>query len=171
MQVAPHRAPLLLVHRAAGCLGLEAGWAVLPMPGNAQERTGVVLKADSCRFSPSACPFWKTFPRKALGGLFLEQMHHRSGARGVVGRCGAQTSFAACDRRAKSFDRQLPDTSHLTRVNSCGKFAAVQRGVCLYAWAAARPEQYLPVCLGSSTAARQHSGILSVSSLFPQALG
>ena len=87
-----------------------------------------------------------------------------------------------------SFDGQLPDTSHLTRVHSCGKFAAVQSGVCLYAWAAARPERCVSVCLGryvqsgvclyawgaarqdGSTAARQHSGILSVSSLFPQAL-
>jgi hypothetical protein len=54
-------------------------------------------------------------------------------APGVVGGCGAETSFAACDRRAKSFDGQLPDTSHLTRVHSCGKFAAVQSGVCLHA--------------------------------------
>ncbi len=64
-----------------------------------------------------------------------------------------------------SFDRQLPDTSHLTRVNLCGKFAAVQRGVCLYAWAAARHHGITAARQHGSTAARQHSGILSSSAL------
>jgi hypothetical protein len=50
--------------------------------------------------------------------------------------------------------RTIPSTSsvrELRRVHSCGKFAAVQSGVCLYAWAAARPERCVSVCLGSST--------------------
>ena len=75
MQVAPHRAPLLLVYRAAGCLGLEAVWAVLPMPGNAQERTGVVLKADRClSLRQTACLFWD-LPAKCSWPAFSEQMH------------------------------------------------------------------------------------------------
>jgi hypothetical protein len=73
-------------------------------------------------------------------------------ARGVVGRYGTQTSFAACDRRAKTV---LTD---LTRVHSCGEFAAVQSGVsCKPGSSTSRAvSACMPVCLGSSTAARQH---------------
>ena len=91
-------------------------------------------------------------------------------ARGVVGRCGAQISFVACDRRAKSFDRQLPRhiTSHagaFVRVNSRPSRAVsaympgqqhVQSSICLYAWVAARQH--------GSTAALGHSlGFIAVS--------
>ena len=54
--------------------------------------------ADRCR--SYSLSLWGTFPRKALGVLFFsEQMHEAE--HGLVGRYGAQTSLAACDRRAK----------------------------------------------------------------------
>ena len=75
MQVIPHRAPLLLVHLAADCLGLEAVWAVLPMPGNAQEWTGVVLKADRCSsLRQTACRFLEPSREKLFACFFLEQI-------------------------------------------------------------------------------------------------
>ena len=67
----------LIAHRCSWCTApqivLASQWwrQLLPMPGNAQERTGVVLKADRCCFSQTACRFWGTFPRKALGVLFF----------------------------------------------------------------------------------------------------
>ena len=82
--------------------------------------------------------------REMLLACTLEQMRR---ARGVVSLYDAETSFAACDRRAKSFDGQLPDTSHLTGVHSCGKFAAV---LCRAVSA------YMPGQQHGSTAARQH---------------
>ena len=130
------------------------------------ERTGVVLKADRCSsLRQTACRFGEPSREKLLACFFFEQMHHRSGARvssvAVAPRPALQRVIGA----QHSFDGQLPDTSHLTRVHSCGKFAAVQSGVCLYAWAAARPERC--VCMpGQQHAARQHSGILSVCRCF-----
>ena len=75
-------------------------------------------------------------------------------ARGVVGRCGAETSFAACDRRAKSFDRQLP--RHIT--SHAGAFVRVN----------SRPSRavsaYMPGHQHGSTAALGHSlGFITVS--------
>jgi len=145
------RAPLLLVHRVAGCLGLAAVSAVLPMPETHRsgqvsflKRTGVVLKADRCRsLRQTACPFW-SLPAKCCWRACWNGMRR---ARGVVSLYDAETSFAACDRRAKSFDGQLPDTSHLTGVHSCGKFAAV---LCRAVSA------YMPGQQHGSTAARQH---------------
>jgi hypothetical protein len=66
-------------------------------------------------------------------------------ARVVVGRCGAQTSSAASVKDTqRALTGRCPDTSHLTRVHSCGYIRS-------------RPERCLTTCLGSSTAARQPS--------------
>jgi hypothetical protein len=75
----------------------------------------------------------------------------------MVGKAAPRPALQRVIGAQHSFDRQLPDTSHLTRVHSCGKFAAVQRGVCLYAWAdtSSAVSACMPGEQHGSTAARQ----------------
>jgi hypothetical protein len=74
------RAPLLLVHRVAGCLGLAAVSAVLPMPETHRsgqvsflKRTGVVLKADRCRFVLETDSLSQNLPAKCSWRAFSEE--------------------------------------------------------------------------------------------------
>ena len=146
-----------------------------PCPGTpcplfiTQERTGVVLKADRCgSLRQTACRFWGTFPRKALGVLFFWNrfIFRTIGARGSSVATAPRPALQRVIGAQHSFDRQLPDTSHLTRVHSCGKFAAVQRGVCLYAWAdtSRAVSTCMPGQQHGSTAALGHSlGFIAVS--------
>ncbi len=161
MQAIP-RAPLLLVHRAAGCLGLPAVSAVprcqeTHRSGQVSflKRTGVVLETDSLSLLGEL-----PFPRKYSWRAFSEQMHEAGTGR----RRSLWRSRPALQRvigAQHSFDRQLPDTSHLTRVHSCGEFAAVRSGVCLYAWQQHVQSGFcLYACMPGqqhgSTTARQH---------------
>ena len=53
------------------------------------------------------------FPRKALGLLFFEQMHHRSGTRVSSVATAPRPALQRVIGAQNSFDGQLPDTSLL----------------------------------------------------------
>ena len=96
-----------------------------------QERTGVVLKADRCSsLRQTACRFLEPSHEKlwACISFFRNRCMRRS--TGLVGRYGAQTSLAACDRRAKpALTGSCPDTSLLTS-HAGGSVAQRQRVFC-----------------------------------------
>jgi hypothetical protein len=89
----PCRSPLI-AHRCS--------WCTLPQVVLVSKRT-------------DSLSLFGTFPRKALGVLFFsEQMHEAE--HGLVGRYGAQTSLAACDRRAKTALTGSCQTRHFSRL-------------------------------------------------------